>query len=89
LQLPVLGQGKSCKTSVGGLRVQPGVQRAGFCEDAQFTQEEVARFQAGLRQCLDGVLQIKVRTGLRLAEREGWLRSNAGAACCMVRGLVS
>lgn len=73
LQLPVLEQGKSCKTSVGGLRVQPGVQRAGFSEEAQFTQDEVARFQAGLRQCLDGVLQIKVRRGLPLEWRQGWL----------------
>jgi hypothetical protein len=33
---------------------------AGTSDEARFTEDEVARFQAGLRQCLEGVLQIKV-----------------------------
>jgi hypothetical protein len=87
LQLPVLGHNKSCKTSLGGLRVQPGVQRTGFSEEAHFTQDEVARFLAGLRQCLDGVLQIKVCRGLSLAGREEW-RAGFRAKLSAVVGLV-
>jgi hypothetical protein len=60
LQLPLLGQPRVCKTSLGAARVQGGVQdAAGLPNEARFTEDEVARFQAGLRQCLDGVLQIK------------------------------
>lgn len=61
LQLPVLGQPRVCKTSLGAARPQGGLQDAArFSEEARFTEDEVARFQAGLRQSLDGVLQIKV-----------------------------
>jgi hypothetical protein len=62
---PVLGQMRACKTSLGALREQQQeVQGAvGLSGGAKFSEQEVARFQAGLRQCLDGVLQIKVRRG--------------------------
>jgi hypothetical protein len=53
---------RACKTSLGGPRAQLELQEEaeGGSSRAKFTEEEVARFQAGLRQCLDGVLQIKV-----------------------------
>jgi hypothetical protein len=61
---PVLGQMRACKTSLGALREQQQVQGAAWLSgEAKFSEQEVARFQAGLRQCLDGVLQIKVIRG--------------------------
>lgn len=39
---------------------QPEQQGARLGSNEAFTPEEVARFQTGLRHCLDGVLQIKV-----------------------------
>jgi hypothetical protein len=61
LQLPLLGQPRVCKTSLGAARAQGRLQdAAGTSDEARFTEDEVARFQAGLRQCLEGVLQIKV-----------------------------
>lgn len=81
-QLPVLGQVRVCKTSLGGFRGQAGVQdAAGLAEEAWFTEEEVARFQAGLRQCLDGVLQIKVRAGMCLPLLQSWQVSQPSSCC--------
>lgn len=62
----VLGHSRACKTSLGSLRDQvqqaPAAEDGAGCtgDDVCFSDEEVARFQAGLRQCLQGVLQIKV-----------------------------
>jgi len=52
----------SCKSSAAGSVAQAGARSgAALLEaDTGFSEQEVARFQAGLRQCLDGVLQIKV-----------------------------